>query len=510
MSVTSTNPATGERRELDVGETSPEAVRAMAARAGDASSEYARRALDWREDLLGAMAEELEADADALVASARFETALPEPRLRGELARTAFQFRFFAEVVRDGAFLAASIDEATDSPMGPLPDLRRVRVPVGPVAVFGSSNFPFAFSVPGGDTASALAAGCAVVIKAHPAHPATSAACFVALSRAAVRCDAPEGLLGLVFGLDAGTALVQAPEVAAVGFTGSLAAGRALWALANAREVPIPFYGELGSANPLVVTAAAARERAVALGEGVAASVALGAGQFCTKPGLIFVPAGEDGDAVVASLGARLGAEGPFTLLSEGIAENFRRGARALEAQGGAAVLVAGEWGEAAHTSARLLEVDAARFARERALRAECFGPLAVAVRYGGPEELRAALEAAEPSLTFSVHVAEADPDAAALVALGARRAGRVVVNGYPTGVGVSWSMHHGGPWPATTAAGATSVGAAAVERWLRPVTYQTVPPDLLPAALRDENPLGIVRRVNGRLEAGTPPRGGR
>ncbi len=501
MSVTSTNPATGERRELALRETPTEGVAALAAAARDASSAYAALPLGWREGLLRAMADELEADADALEASARFETALSEARLRGELARTAFQFRFFADVVHDGAFLAASIDEATDSPMGPLPDLRRMKVPLGPVAVFGSSNFPFAFSVPGGDTASALAAGCAVVVKAHPAHPATSAACFAALERAAVRSGAPEGLLGLVFGLDAGTALVRAPEVTAVGFTGSLAAGRALWALANAREVPVPFYGELGSANPLVVTLAAARERPRAIGEGVAASVALGAGQFCTKPGLIFVPAGPAGDELVEVLGAQLGRDGAVTLLSEGIAENFRRGARALEVDGGASVLVAGELGEAAHAAARLLEVDAARFARESALHAECFGPLALVVRYGGPDELRAALEAAEPALTFTAHLAEADPDGAALVALGARRAGRVVVNGYPTGVGVSWSMHHGGPWPATTAAWATSVGAAAIERWLRPVAYQAVPEGLLPAALRDANPLGIVRRVNGRLE---------
>lgn len=500
MNVTSSNPATGERRELDLAETTTEAVLALATRASHASREYAGRSLDWREGLLRAMAEELEADADALVAAARFETALPEARLRGELARTAFQFRFFAEVVGDGAFLSASIDEERDSPMGPLPDLRRMRVPLGPVAVFGSSNFPFAFSVPGGDTASALAAGCAVVIKAHPAHPATSAACFSALSRAAARLEAPEGLLGLVFGIDAGTRLVQAPDVAAVGFTGSLAAGRALWALANAREVPVPFYGELGSANPLVVTSAAARERGGAIGEGIAASVTLGAGQFCTKPGLIFVPAGEAGDAVVASLGARLSGEGPFTMLSEGIAENFRRGARSLETDGGASVLVAGALGEGTHVAARLLEVDAARFVAERALRAECFGPLAVVVRFGGAEELRAALDAAEPALTFSVHLAEVDPEGSALVELGSSRAGRVVVNGYPTGVGVSWSMHHGGPWPATTAAWATSVGAAAIERWLRPVTYQSVPEDLLPLALRDDNPLGIVRRVNGRL----------
>jgi len=501
MTVISTNPATGVERTLELDDTPRDEVLAIARLAKDNAVDFAERSLAWRSDLLRAMADELEGDVEHLVVAAMDETALPEARLRGELARTSFQMRFFAEVVLDGSFLAASIDEAMASPMGPLPDLRRVRTPVGPVAIFGSSNFPFAFSVPGGDTASALAAGCPVLIKAHPAHPATSAATFAALARAARRLDAPAHTLSIVFGFEAGAALVDAPDVAAVGFTGSLSAGRALWARANARDTPIAFYGELGSANPLVVTTAAARERAAQIGTDAAGSVILGAGQFCTKPGLLFVPAGESGDTLVHELVRALSTANEFTMLSAGIADNFRRSALAFEREGRVAVLVGREWGDEARTSARLYEVDAMQFVTESTLHTECFGPTAIVVRYDSSAQLRTALLAAEPALTFTLHAADEDPDARWLLDLGAQRAGRVLMNGFPTGVGVSWSMHHGGPWPSTTAPWATSVGAAAIERWLRPVTFQSVPEALLPPALQSANPLSIPRRVNGHLE---------
>jgi NADP-dependent aldehyde dehydrogenase len=502
MKVTSTNPATALQRTLEVDETTTAEVLAAARRAAQVAADYARRPLAWRAEMLRAMAEELEADAANLVALANEETALGLPRLEGELRRTAFQLRFFADVVDDGAFLDATIDHPTDSPMGPLPDLRRMRVPLGAVAVFGSSNFPFAFSVPGGDTASALAAGCPVVIKAHPAHPATSEAAFDALVRGARRCDAPEGTVALVFGLDAGVALVEASAISAVGFTGSVGAGRALWARANARTVPIPFYGELGAANALVVTDAAA-ERASEIGTGIAGSMTLGAGQFCTKPGLVFVPSSDRGDALVAALVESLGQTSEFTMLTSGIAQNFRVGTRAIGAVAGVRPLVHPDLGDAAHTSAQLYEVDATRFTEPdaRALREECFGPLALIVRYESVEQLRRALEAGEPALTFSLFTTNDDPDGADLLDLGSQRAGRVIVNGFPTGVAVSWSMQHGGPWPSTTSPTTTSVGAAAIERWLRPVAFQAVPDALLPPALREANPLAIPRRIDGVLE---------
>ena len=498
--VISINPASGVERELDEEETTPAEVNVATQRAALAAREVASRPLPWRAGLLRAMADNLEEDDQRLVDVAMDETALSRVRLEGELRRTAFQLRFFADVVLDGAFLDASIDHAGDSPMGPLPDLRRLRVPLGPVAVFGSSNFPFAFSVPGGDTASALAAGCPVLIKAHPAHPATSRATFDALARAARVFDAPEGLLALVYGFDAGVALVDAPGVAAVGFTGSVPAGRALWTRANTRATPIPFFGELGSANPLVVTAAAAKERAGELGAGIAGSMTLGVGQFCTKPGLLFVPRGESGDELVAALVAALEQVATMTMLSAGIAEHFNLETVAIAGVAGNNRLVGDEATKGTAVAPQLFEVPASRFADASSapLREECFGPLAVVVRYATREELRDALHAVEPALTFSVLCADSDRDAAWLLEFGQTKAGRVIVNGYPTGVGVSWSMHHGGPWPATTAPAATSVGAASIERWLRPVTYQNVPAALLPEALRDENPLGVPQRVDG------------
>jgi NADP-dependent aldehyde dehydrogenase len=498
--VMSTNPATGEQRSLGFKEDGPAEVVAATEIAAGALDDYANRPLTWRAGLLRAMAEELENDAANLVSLAGTETALPAPRLEGELRRTVFQLRFFADVVTEGSFLDATIDHATDSPMGPLPDLRRMRSPIGVVGVFGSSNFPFAFSVPGGDTASALAAGCPVVIKAHPAHPATSAATFEALQRGARRCDAPQGTVNLIFGLDAGTALVEAQSTAAIGFTGSVGAGLALWERANARAVPIPFFGELGSANPMVVTESAAEERAAEIGAGLAGSMTLGVGQFCTKPGLVFVPSGEHGDVLVASTVESLSSLGTFTMLSSSIADHFRRGAEAIASINDVRPLVQQDAGRDAHTTAQLYEVDAARFVGRDAyaLREECFGPIALIVRYRSYEDLRDALLASEPALTFSLFCVENDEHGRGLMELGARRSGRVIVNGFPTGVGVSWSMQHGGPWPSTTSSAGTSVGAAAIERWLRPVTFQSTPDKLLPPALQESNPLSIPRRVDG------------
>jgi NADP-dependent aldehyde dehydrogenase len=500
--VVSVNPATGEEHLLDVVETTPDEVVRLSERAANVALQYAQRPLVWRARLLRAMADELEADSPHLVEVARRETALGDARLEGEVRRAAFQFRFFADVVLDGGFLHASIDHPTDSPMGPLPDLRRMRVPLGPVAVFGSSNFPFAFSVPGGDTASALAAGCPVVIKAHPAHPETSLASFTALERAARAFEFEDGLLALVFGFGAGVALVDAPAITAVGFTGSVPAGRALWAQANARANPIPFYGELGSANPLVVTAAAAKERPRDIGEGAAGSMTLGVGQFCTKPGLLFVPQNDDGDELLNTLVSSLEKMTSMTMLSAGIAQQFRSGVVTIEGVDGNHHVVSGANApnDGAEVNPQLFEVPAELFAdpSSRELRDERFGPLAVVIRYQNEKDLRSALRATEPALTFSIFSAEADENASWLLDYAETKAGRVIMNGYPTGVGVSWSMQHGGPWPATTSSTTTSVGAASIDRWTRPVTFQNVPAALLPEALRDHNPLEVPQRVDG------------
>jgi NADP-dependent aldehyde dehydrogenase len=500
--VVSKNPATGEtfaltRRESSVGDTLE-----LTARAASIAREFARLPRPWRADLLNAMADELEADASSLVAVAQRETALTLTRLESELRRTVFQLRFFAEVVLEGSFLQVSVDHATDSPMGPLPDLRRMRVPIGPVAIFGSSNFPFAFSVPGGDTASALAAGCPVVIKAHPAHPATSLATFEALVRAARTLKAPDGLLAMVFGVEAGVALVEAPEISAVGFTGSTSGGQFLWRLANDRAAPIPFFGELGAANPLVVTTAAADARPQAIGEGVAASMTLGAGQFCTKPGLLFVPSSGGGDELVGALATKLRTIAPMTMLSDDIASQFRASVEAYVGVADITHTVANTSRGPAQAGGQLFELSAKTFidSSQEHLRRECFGPLSLVVRYDDISELAASLEVTEPSLTFSVFSGVSDEDVAWLIEFATSRAGRVIVDEFPTGVGVSWSMQHGGPWPAGTSPSATSVGAAGIERWLRPVTYQNVPDELLPVELRDVNRVGIPRRVDGAL----------
>jgi NADP-dependent aldehyde dehydrogenase len=502
VSVQSYNPTTGEYQSTGLAETGAAGVASICLTAKRAAAVLASYPLAWRAAFLEEVAAALEADAEAIVATADLETGLGEARLTGELKRTCFQFRFFAGVVRDGGFLEASIDHAYDSPMGPLPDLRRQLEPLGVVGVFGASNFPLAFSVPGGDTASALAAGCSVVIKAHPAHPRTSFATFSALERAAHQIDAPEGTVNLVFGLEAGVALVDDPSVAAVGFTGSYVAGRALFDRAQARVVPIPFYGELGSVNPLVVSPSAAAERSSALGEGLVGSVTLGSGQFCTKPGLLFVPAGVDGDALVASARLALSKGAGATMLSGPIRDRFEAGVSSLRAVEGLELVGQSPRSTSdAGSFAALFATDVATLlARHESLMTEYFGAVAVIVRYESLEELLGAIDSIEPALTFTVHVAQDDVVAPALLSAGAKKAGRVIVNGYPTGVGVSWSMHHGGPLPAATSSLHTSVGATAIRRWLRPVSYQGVPTAWLPAALRDENPLGVPQRVDGIL----------
>ncbi|MTD13365.1 aldehyde dehydrogenase family protein [Nakamurella sp. YIM 132087] len=435
--------------------------------------------------VLDRMASALEAAGEGIIALADRETSLGSARLAGELRRTCYQLRFFGEVLRDGGYLEATIDHAGDTPMGPRPDLRRMLVPIGPVAVFAASNFPLAFSVPGGDTASALAAGCPVVIKAHSAHPGTSALCFEVLSGAA-----PAGVLSMVTGRQAGRDLLADPVIRAAGFTGSVGAGRELAAICAARPDPIPFFGELGSVNALVVTPAAAAERGTAIGQGLAGSFTLGAGQFCTKPGVAFVPAGVEGDAVRDACVAAV-AGSSFTMLTPRILEGFLAGAAGVGADGR---------GPDGGAGAVVVEIDdVAGFLARPELLEEVFGPLLVIVRFADPEKLPEVLAGLPGALTASIQHGAGDPDLRALVAAVLGVAGRLVFNGFPTGVAVSWAQHHGGPWPATDTQH-TSVGATAIRRWLRPVAFQDAPPDLLPAELRD-GPVDVPRRVDGVLQ---------
>ncbi|MEY9873573.1 NADP-dependent aldehyde dehydrogenase [Streptacidiphilus sp. MAP12-33] len=491
-SVWSVDPRTGERRgDGAVAVASGAAAVDAAVRAAHAAlpalADRARRAA-----LLRAAAERLHAEGPALIAAADAETALGTARLTGELARTTFQLRYFADLVdaaaEPGGFLDVRRDGADPTLTPPRPELYRVKVPLGVVGVFAASNFPFAFSVPGGDTASALAAGCPVVVKAHPDHPETSERVATALRAAAVEVGLPAGTIGLLHGFEAGPELVRHPLLTGVGFTGSPRGGRALFDVAAARPRPIPFHGELGSVNPVLVTAAALAGPGSAeqLAGALAGSFTLGMGQFCTKPGLVLLPAGEAGDAFEKALADAAAQVPAGVLLDPRMREAFLDGF-AVRA-GLAEVRTLAPAGPAPGPEAPLavrpgvLSVPAASALRgsHEALLEECFGPATVLVRYADPVEADAILSRLDGCLTATLHTPATDPDAPAHLAALARFAGRVLFGGWPTGVAVADAMHHGGPYPASTST-ATSVGATAVDRWLRPVSFQTVPEALLP-----------------------------
>lgn len=444
-----------------------------------------------RSELLDEVADALEADRTEIVSMADRESKLGETRLNGELTRTCYQLRLFGEVLRDGSYLEATIDHPADTPMGPRPDLRRMLVPVGPVAVFGASNFPLAFSVPGGDTASALAAGCPVVVKAHPSHPDTSRRSYEVMAGVL-----PNGVLGLVEGYEEGAALVQHPAIKAVGFTGSTTGGRALFDLAAARPEPIPFYGELGSLNPLVVTPDAAASRSEEIAEGYVASATLGTGQFCTKPGLMFVPAGAE--QLRSELAKRIAAVPAGPMLNDSIRDAYHD--EIARRRDDDRLSLIGEGAPGDHPGVPVL-FGVAASDLDGELLEECFGPSALVVEYADAADLRVALERLGGQLTASVHAGDGDDAAVAdLHDVLRNRAGRLVFGGYPTGVAVAWAMQHGGPYPAATSSGHTSVGATSIRRWLRPVTYQNAPLSVLPDELRD-GPAGIPRRVDGEIE---------
>lgn len=451
---------------------------------------------------LTAVADALDGAADELIALADEESHLATARLTGELARTTAQLRLFAEAVVEGSYLEATIDHPSATTIPPRPDLRRMLRPLGPVAVFSASNFPFAFSVAGGDTASALAAGCPVIVKGHSAHPRLSQRTAEIVADALTAAGAPSGVFGHVTGRETGVALVQHPEVRAVGFTGSLHGGRALFDLASSRPDPIPFYGELSAVNPVLITAAALDTRADELATGLAASFTLGAGQFCTNPGVVFVPAGSGfAERVAAAVGTRA----PMPMLTDGIAAAFADGLAALSERGDVSV-VAGEATQqpGAGSAVVLATTTDAVHADPSALLAECFGPSTLIVEYRDQADALAAIRAVGGSLTATVH-AEPGEDLSDIVAVLTEIAGRVLFAGWPTGVAVSWAQQHGGPWPSTTSIH-TSVGVTALRRFLRPVAYQDAPDSALPAELRESNPLGIPRRVDGVLVMPSTP----
>ncbi|MER6287380.1 aldehyde dehydrogenase (NADP(+)) [Streptomyces sviceus] len=503
--VWSVDPRTGKQREQVAVEATAQEVDAAVRAAYDARASLADRTV--RAAFLRTAATKLEESKEHLVEAADAETALGPVRLTGELARTCYQLRAFADIVDEGEFLGVVINHPDDTATPPIPDLRRYKVPLGVVAVYSASNFPFAFSVAGGDTASALAAGNPVVVKAHPDHPGLSELVASVLRRAADAHGIPAGVLGLVHGFEAGIELIKHPLVAAAGFTGSVKGGRALFDAAAARPVPIPFHGELGSLNPVVVTEEAAAERAEAIGAGLAGSMTLGVGQFCVKPGLVLVPSGAAGDGLVKSLTDAVSDTDAGVLLDHRMRDNFVAGvAERAQLPEVESPVTPGAGGE--HTvSAGFLTVAAEKLTEEGAydlLLEECFGPVTVVARYEDDDQARAVLSRLPGNLTATVHLSEQEAAGegrgAEILAELTPLAGRVLVNGWPTGVAVAPAQQHGGPYPATTST-STSVGGTAIERWLRPVAYQNAPEALLPPELRDDNPLGLPRRFNNTLE---------
>ncbi|MRX42235.1 aldehyde dehydrogenase (NADP(+)) [Agromyces kandeliae] len=448
---------------------------------------------------LRAAADALDAARDELVPIADEETRLGTARLTGEVARTTAQLRLFADAVLEGSYLEATVDHPDATTIPPRPDLRRMLRPLGPVAVFGASNFPFAFSVAGGDTASALATGCPVIVKGHPAHPRLSARTAEIVADALAAAGAPQGAFAHVTGHETGVALVQHPEIRAVGFTGSLGGGRALFDLAQQRPDPIPFYGELSAVNPVLITPAAIEARADALATGLAGSFTLGAGQFCTNPGVVFAPAGSGfGERVRAALDAA--STGPAPMLTDGIAAAFASGIADLAGRDGVEVVAGDPTAQEPGTGAPVVlrTTTAAVVGDPGALLHECFGPSTLIVEYADVADALAAARAVGGSLTATVH-AEPGEGLAPIVEVLSEIAGRVLFAGWPTGVAVSWAQQHGGPWPSTTSIH-TSVGVTAMRRFLRPIAFQDAPEAALPPELRDANPLRIPRRVDGML----------
>jgi NADP-dependent aldehyde dehydrogenase len=451
---------------------------------------------DVRAGWLEAVAAAMEAHDTELLHIAAGESHIPEAQLRRELARSVFQIRLFCDELVRGEILDATVDHADEGwGMGPRPDLRRVNVPLGVVGVFGASNFPFAFSVMGGDTTSALAAGCGVVHKVHEAHETLGLRTREVAAEALARAGAPEGLFATVTGREAGELLVEHPMVRAVGFTGSTRVGRLLFEKACARAEPIPFYGELGSVNPVFVTPAAWARRRDEILTGYAQSFTLGMGQFCTKPGLLFVPGSDAAD--LAAVEQALAGVSPTPMLTPRLADGYGEAVRGASQRPGVSVVVDGGSGDSPRPTLLVTTAEAVRRDPEL-LEREMFGPASVVVRYESASELVQVAQLLQGQLTTTLH-AEAGEPRDDLVRVLESRSGRVILNGWPTGVTVTYAQVHGGPYPATTSAGTTSVGTGALRRFLRPVAYQGFGDDRLPPPLQEANPWRIRRRVDGR-----------
>ncbi len=502
-----TGPLSGKPIYPLIHEASEEDVDAAVRHAEEAFETYRRRTPEQRAEFLEAIATEILALDDELLQRIHQETALPMDRLTGERGRTVGQLRAFAALIREGSWVDARIDTALpDRQPVPKPDLRRMLVPLGPVGVLGASNFPLAFSVAGGDTASALAAGCTVVVKGHPAHPGTSELTANAIYAALEKCGLPAGVFSLIQSREPeiALALVRHPLIKALGFTGSVRAGRALADAAAARPEPIPVYAEMGSVNPVFILPGALRERGAQIAAALKNSFTASVGQMCTKPGLVFGLGGPEMDGFAADFRNQVRTATCGTMLHRGIADAYYAGVDRVRDTKGVSVLGEADAEpdpEMSQADPVAFVTDAENFLLERDLREEVFGPYVLLVIGQSITELEAAARSLAGQLTATIHgTAEDLASFGDLVSILERKAGRIIVNGFPTGVEVCPSMQHGGPYPATTDSRTTSVGTASIDRWARPVAYQNFPQEALPADLRDDNPRNLMRIVNGVL----------
>jgi alpha-ketoglutaric semialdehyde dehydrogenase len=499
------DPATNQALEPTYTLLTEEQLKAATAAASEAFASFSTLDPEAHASFLEAIVDNIEAIGEELIVRAGQETGLPSARLQGERARTIGQLRLFAAVVRQGDFRGVRIDPALPE-RSPLPraDIRQRQIPLGPVAVFGAGNFPLAFSTAGGDTASALAAGCPVVFKAHNAHPGTSELVGQAIVKAVKDNGLHPGVFSLIYGPGAsiGQALVADPHIKAVGFTGSQAAGIALMRTAAARREPIPVYAEMSSLNPVFVFEGALKGDVDALATQYVTAVTGSSGQLCTSPGLLFAPTGDLGDKLATAVARAITACSGQTMLTEGIAGSWNAGAEALGSAEGVNLIGRGTEGATKNAPApTIFGTRVHDFVTNQVLHEEIFGAASLVIRYGSVEELLEAITRLEGQLTASLQLTEEDyPTAAPLIPALEQKVGRIIVNGWPTGVEVGHAIVHGGPFPATSDSRTTSVGTLAINRFLRPVAYQNIPQELLPAPLQDENPWHLNRRIDGDI----------
>ena len=499
------NPANNQKLSPDFHEAAEEEINEAIKKAEFAFNEYRNKSGKEKAVFLEAIAHEILELGDTLIKRCCEETGLPETRISGERGRTVNQLRLFAGMLNEGSWVDARIETAEPErkPVSK-PDIRSMKKALGPVGIFGASNFPLAFSVAGGDTASALAAGCSIVVKAHPAHPGTCELIAWAIRNAVMKSNMPDGTFSMVHGRSTGIgmSIVKHPLIKAIGFTGSFRGGKAIYDAAVQRSEPIPVYAEMGSTNPVFILPGALKEKKEEIAKGLTASVTLGVGQFCTNPGLVFYENSEDAKRFQESAINNFSEVDAGIMLTEGIQRTYVSGIENIRKNDGINILAEGKHGEGIKGTAYLMQTDASNFFQNKKFEEEIFGPSTLNITAGSKSELIKAAGNLKGHLTATLHATEEDlKNYKELVEILERKAGRLIINGYPTGVEVCHSMVHGGPFPATTDSRSTSVGTMAVNRFTRPVCYQNFPDKLLPDELKNGNPLGIWRLVNGEIK---------